>query len=568
MTDNIQKNYYNLVLKMAPRLLTLLDREEFSATYGCFDRSFWHYKFITDYPCARYQEAVLVLALLYTQQFPGNVYFRNERVLNWAKAALLYWTRIQNKDGSFNEAYPNEHSFVTTAFTLYAVSESFLILSDYMEEEETARVLKSIEKAALWLINNEDPWVANHTAGAVTALYNTHLITGDNKYKKGAVKKLNYVLNMQSKEGWFYEYGSADPGYLSLTIDFLAKYYDKSNDEKVKEHLKEACGFLGYFLHSDGSFGGDYGSRNTEFFYPHGLEIFKSECDHANRILHKFYPALEVERIANPNYMDDRYFAFEASNFLQSALSYKKASEVQDEKMSLERDYFIEFPEAGIITVQNKKYQAVLNYKKGGVLKVFSRKNGHNMGELVFSDAGFLAELQEKKNRKAISQFYFNKFNLSKENSKIAFHSSMINWRDTRPLKNLIVPFRLFNYILGPSFTIMKHFNNIMKKILFKGKKYLPVMINKEIEFKDEEITVRDLIYTKLKFMKIKKVDHIVPYHTSATKYFLNSSLSSGSYRFPNLAEQINKKSHAELFYKLDFRASVPQVSGGAVDGN
>jgi len=52
------------VLKQVPRLLSLLDRNRFSKTYGSFDRQFWHYKTV-DFSGGRYQEAALTLALLY-----------------------------------------------------------------------------------------------------------------------------------------------------------------------------------------------------------------------------------------------------------------------------------------------------------------------------------------------------------------------------------------------------------------------------------------------------------------------------------------------------------------------
>ena len=31
--------------------------------------------------------------------------------------------------------------------------------------------------------------------------------------------------------------------------------------------------FTSYFVHPDGSFGGEYGSRNTYSFFPHGFEL-------------------------------------------------------------------------------------------------------------------------------------------------------------------------------------------------------------------------------------------------------------------------------------------------------
>ena len=47
-----------------PKILTLLDRNVHSPTYGCFDRNFWHYKII-DFPSGMAQEFVLPLALAY-----------------------------------------------------------------------------------------------------------------------------------------------------------------------------------------------------------------------------------------------------------------------------------------------------------------------------------------------------------------------------------------------------------------------------------------------------------------------------------------------------------------------
>ncbi|MBD3310499.1 hypothetical protein GF351_04725, partial [Candidatus Woesearchaeota archaeon] len=57
--------YLREVLLQAPRLMAMLDRNPASRTYGCFAREYWHSK-ITDFACARKQEAVLTLALLYT----------------------------------------------------------------------------------------------------------------------------------------------------------------------------------------------------------------------------------------------------------------------------------------------------------------------------------------------------------------------------------------------------------------------------------------------------------------------------------------------------------------------
>jgi len=51
----------------------LLNRNISSANYGCFDREFWHYN-TADIPCARKQEAVLTLTLLYLIEQEKNKY--------------------------------------------------------------------------------------------------------------------------------------------------------------------------------------------------------------------------------------------------------------------------------------------------------------------------------------------------------------------------------------------------------------------------------------------------------------------------------------------------------------
>ena len=48
-------------LAQIPKILTLLDRNPHSPTYGCFDRNFWHYKIIY-FPSGMSQEFVYPLA--------------------------------------------------------------------------------------------------------------------------------------------------------------------------------------------------------------------------------------------------------------------------------------------------------------------------------------------------------------------------------------------------------------------------------------------------------------------------------------------------------------------------
>ena len=126
-----RKIYSDVVIKQIPRLLGYVNTNKNSRNYGCCDRNYWHYKFI-DFPCVRLQEMSLTLALLFKKKYPGNSFFKNDEIKNLSIATIVFWTKIQNDDGSFNEWYPKEHSFVATAFSLYAISEAYKLLKSFI----------------------------------------------------------------------------------------------------------------------------------------------------------------------------------------------------------------------------------------------------------------------------------------------------------------------------------------------------------------------------------------------------------------------------------------------------
>ena len=101
-----------ILLKMAlariPYLLSLQDRNPFSPTFGSFDREHWQYK-KTDTPYASVQSAVLSVTILYKNKLPNNPYYKNKRVLEWIVAGLKFLSKIQKRNGSFDEYYHNEN---------------------------------------------------------------------------------------------------------------------------------------------------------------------------------------------------------------------------------------------------------------------------------------------------------------------------------------------------------------------------------------------------------------------------------------------------------------------------
>ena len=56
-------------MRSLPHLLTLVDRNPLSPTFGCFDREYWHYRTV-DFPCGMSQEMCLPLALAWARGLP------------------------------------------------------------------------------------------------------------------------------------------------------------------------------------------------------------------------------------------------------------------------------------------------------------------------------------------------------------------------------------------------------------------------------------------------------------------------------------------------------------------
>ena len=95
--------YRRIILDQVPRVLGLVDRDAFSPTAGCGDRTYWAWKFV-DFPRARFQEALCVMSFLYATKLDGNIGACDPRLLEWIALGLRFWSGIQHSDGSFDEA--------------------------------------------------------------------------------------------------------------------------------------------------------------------------------------------------------------------------------------------------------------------------------------------------------------------------------------------------------------------------------------------------------------------------------------------------------------------------------
>ena len=144
--------YAQKALSQIPRLLSLEDRNPFSPTFGCCNREYWLCR-STDFPSSIAQFGIHALALAWKYDMPGNIYFRNPKILDWTIAGIDYWMKIQKHDGSFDEFYPNERGWAgPTGFLLYSMIDSYRLLDDAFPEQMKVRFWEVCEKAGLYLL--------------------------------------------------------------------------------------------------------------------------------------------------------------------------------------------------------------------------------------------------------------------------------------------------------------------------------------------------------------------------------------------------------------------------------
>jgi hypothetical protein len=515
-------------LRAMPRLLTMVDSNPYSATYGCFDRSFWHYRTM-DFPCGMNQEFALPLALASTLELPNSPYHGNQRLREIALAAVDFAAKSAHSDGTCDDYFPFERAMGALVFSLYSMTETMLVLGD----RDPARVA-FLAKRAKWLLqHNETGQLANHQAFAALALYNTFLVTGDDAFRKGSEKFRDLTLSWRHSEGWFQEYEGADPGYHSCLISFLGKLWQKSKDASLIEPLVAAAEFAWWFQHPDGSYAGEYGSRNTYHFYPHGFEVLASRSVHAGQIadtyLHRGMP--RRTRYFND---DDRMAAHYVYDWMQAWRDYETKRpgpidlpDTPDVKW---------FPDARILVVRERSYHFVCNASKGGVFKITG-----NDGP-VTSDTGLITELADE--RVLVTHM------VDRDESKAEFDpisntltiSGVFQERKTQlPTPFKVMVFRALLLTIG-------RFNanlvrSMLQKKLITGKRRTALRFHREIECRKDEIRVEDRIENAKGF----KFERLSAGTDATSIYVANSNTHQFSrllpwHHFPNEVETLNKE--------------------------
>ena len=522
---NNEMIYAEVALSQIPRLLSLMDRKKGSKTYGCFDRYYWRYKMI-DFPGSTFQNAVLALALVYTKKYPNNIYYKHPKIRDWTIAAMEFLTQIQNYDGSFDATYPYVWSVDAVAYPTYAVSEAYLLLHEEINDSLKKIIIETLEKAGNWLLKSRDTHVINQESVALITLYNLYPITGDDKYGKGAENKLKLILKNQSSEGWFNEYGGGDIAYLTVTIDSLAKYYQKTGNKDILKSLDKAVEFISYFVHPNGTMGGEYASRSPEFIIPSGFEILSEEIPLAAAIADSNIRNLNQSQIISPITVDDTFLCWMFHTYFQAYDNYHPRiynDVVLPHAKPLITKYF---PRAGYMVIKRRDYYMIIGASKGGIIRIYDCKG---KPDLIFSDCGFIGVAS---NGQMVSNQwldYSNKVLFREDNNLVTISGTFHKINETLFTPTKMVFSRVGLFAISRIPFARKRLYQHLRKMVIIGNLTVPIEFTREILYTEEKIIISDLLNFKkdFKFKYFNIGDKFSTIYSQSTEYFQKQELSN-----------------------------------------
>ncbi|MEL6579052.1 MAG: hypothetical protein AAFQ14_04830 [Cyanobacteria bacterium J06621_12] len=467
-------SFARAALAQIPKILTLLDRNPHSPTYGCFDRTFWQYKVI-DFPAGMSQEFVYPLALAYGCNLPGNIYYQQPMIKEWVKAGIEYAYLSSHGNGSCDDYFPYERAAGAAAFSLLACLESTTLLG--LQHSES--VLDFFSRRADWLAGHQESGrLTNHQALIVLCLELVGRLLKTDRWNKSKQERLAQVFSWQNPEGWFIEYEGCDPGYHTLTISCLARLYERQPTEKLRQAIARAVELAAEFVHPDGSYGGEYTSRNTYNFFPHGFELVGRWLPSALNINDRF-----LQGLANglgSCYADDRIIGHHTWNYLLAWRDFVPVRPLLKPRPK-GRVYL---QQGGILIDRRDNTELYLALNKGGVFKLFRN------GQLVASDTQFSVLVQDGKQRRNAVGHLVDRYQIGLEQDRIAIAGNL-GWAKQKQMNplNLIV-LRLVMLSVGRFFPNL--IRRTLQAILITGKKNTPFQFTRSVSWRDGSWQIDD----------------------------------------------------------------------------
>lgn len=453
-----------------PKLLMLQDRSPTSPTFGCFDRGYWHMR-TADFPCGITQTFLLPLALAYSLPIPGSPYYQQAELRRWAIAGVRFAARSAHPDGSCDDYYPFERASGAAAFSLFACLEA-AELFDLWDDPEIAPFLA---RRARWLARHEESGrLSNHEAIIIACLARLAERQGGDWHGLMAARA-ERLLGWQSSEGWFDEYGGMDPGYLTLTIAMLTDADRRFPALGLREPIAKAIRFLAHCIAPDGSLGGEWTSRATVNFFPHGLEMAGAWEPLALQIADVGYRRFASQ--TQPCHGDDRIGGHHVWSQL---LAWREWHEARPEPLAF-AETLHDFAEAKLRVQQRGPLRLICGWSRGGAFRLFDGER------LLHADTG--PSLRLKDGRVAIANLDGADV-VERSADRLVIETPLAYAKSAllTPFKSIVL--RAIMLTAGRFFPDLVR--RMLQKLLVTGRKDAPFRLRRALVWEDGALVVED----------------------------------------------------------------------------
>lgn len=481
---SLERQLTQLTASAVQRALLEQDADPCSPTYGCFDRRYWGWKLV-DLPEATFQRNVVLLAWA-AQRAPSA---ERGALLERIVAGLRFSAHIQGSDGSFDQAFPRERSFGATAFLVPELHDAYSALEQAGGCDDRAE--RCLRLAAGFLCEHEEEHglICNHLAGAVLALELCARRFREPRLRARADELLERVLVAQSREGWFPEYGAADPGYQTLCVHYLARVLDtRGEDPRLERALRRSSEFLSHFAHPDGSFAGEYGARRTAVVYLGGLARLARRDPLSASLFTALAEGVVADASPSPASVDMGNLAPLASSTLQAAAELSERGVQAGPPLPWERDELRQdFPLAGLYVRGTSSYYCVVGVSNGGVFKLFRKADR----SLLYQDSGYVGELAS--GGRVTTQATRIARPCHVEGDELRFAAPLVRLRQHLPTPSAFVALRLSSLTLLRSRRAAEALKRLLVSLLVQdGSRDLRLRLRRRLRFEPSRVVVSD----------------------------------------------------------------------------
>jgi hypothetical protein len=510
--------YLDEIKRNLPRLLSLFDTDQTSSSYGMGDRFHWAWGLI-DFGNGTFQGAAHGMARLWLAglwPYPTPKAQLIARIDALFKAAK----RLMIRNGSLQEAFPNEGSYCVTALVAFDLLCAIDLLHTEVDKEHSQRWRTIVAPMISYLKSADETHaiISNHLATAVAALLRWHRLIGDQAAERKARTQLDKILHHQSEEGWFKEYEGADPGYQTLCTYYLADVHQIRPDWQLLEPLRRSIQFLWHFAHPDGSFAGLYGSRCTRFYYPAGVMALADEIPEAAALTSFMASSIAQQQVVTLSAMDEpnlvpmfnayAWAAAMAKSAHTGANIIPPAPTIPCRNAQPLRKHF---PQAGLWLDRGPAHYTIVNTHKGGVIYHFRQ------GCRARINAGIV--IRDAKGRYASSQAY-NQHNIVQHQGdqlEIAAQIAAMPKQLPGPLQFLLL--RLLCLTAFRSAALREWIKRRLVNMLITRRQRWPVTNLRAIRL-GEALTVEDKTRVPTGYQRIENTSSFVSIHMASQGYW------------------------------------------------